>query len=349
MVEDVTIRLLQLYVLGLYSAGVSVEKLLARVGLDAALLFDGRARISHEKLVAFWMLAEGLTQDPELALRSVEALDARIPALREQVTEYVLMHLFANSDTVESGLERYVRAFPLQHNGIQLTLETDSSGATVWFRFPTLPVMPASLAEYCLAVLARLMRGSTAHEAGPSVVFVTREPGDPAGEWLERRFGCEVRFGAPRHGLHIPRRVLSCKPTTANPSILRIVEAQANTLLGSVLGRSLIADQASGVIRATLSSGRTSTVHVAAALGMSVRTLSRKLQEAGTSYRDLVDAVRREQAEELLRKDEIAIANIAELLGFSDLTSFERAFRRWFGHSPARHRAGGKLAARQPR
>ena len=80
---------------------------------------------------------------------------------------------------------------------------------------------------------------------------------------------------------------------------------------------------------------------VAAALAMSPRTLQRRLREEGTSYADLLDRFRHRMAVALLEDREIAIYEVAYLLGYAEPSTFYRAFRRWTGSSPREHRAGG--------
>jgi AraC-like DNA-binding protein len=84
----------------------------------------------------------------------------------------------------------------------------------------------------------------------------------------------------------------------------------------------------------SLPSGPVANEKVARELGMSVRSLQRRLAEAGTSFRDLLDTSRQEMAQSYIREPEIELVEIAFLLGFSDQSAFSRAFKRWTGNSP---------------
>jgi AraC-like DNA-binding protein len=82
-------------------------------------------------------------------------------------------------------------------------------------------------------------------------------------------------------------------------------------------------------------------------LGMSPRTLQRKLKEANLSYTRLLDSVRREMAERYMADERLDLNDLAFLLGFSEQSAFQRAFRRWMGQSPGawrRTRASGSAA-----
>jgi len=79
---------------------------------------------------------------------------------------------------------------------------------------------------------------------------------------------------------------------------------------------------------------------VSRAIGTSPRTLQRRLRDAGTSYRDVVDHVRNQRARELVLLDSLSIAEVATRVGYDDPAVFTRAFRRWTGHSPREFRRG---------
>ncbi|HEY2734332.1 MAG TPA: helix-turn-helix domain-containing protein, partial [Polyangiales bacterium] len=93
------------------------------------------------------------------------------------------------------------------------------------------------------------------------------------------------------------------------------------------------------VVQAALASGRCTLAGTARALGISQRTLQRRLREEGTSFAELVGALRRELGAGYLARG-IPIAQVASLLGYADTTAFHHAFRRWHGVSPSRASSG---------
>jgi AraC-like DNA-binding protein len=90
-----------------------------------------------------------------------------------------------------------------------------------------------------------------------------------------------------------------------------------------------------------LPSGGVVDEKVAETLHMSVRSLQRKLKEVGTTFRTLLDTVRKDLASTYVHDPDIELAEVAFLLGFSDQSTFSRAFRRWTGHSPSEVRKSG--------
>jgi AraC-like DNA-binding protein len=91
-------------------------------------------------------------------------------------------------------------------------------------------------------------------------------------------------------------------------------------------------------IARVLVKGENGIEHLARATGTSVRTLQRRLQDAGVNYSDLQNDVRKTLALNLLENETLGLAEIAFSLGYSDVSAFNHAFRRWVGHSPGQYR-----------
>jgi AraC-like DNA-binding protein len=104
-----------------------------------------------------------------------------------------------------------------------------------------------------------------------------------------------------------------------------------------VRARSVV-DDVRAALGGTISGHRPAITKVARSLGMSVRTLQRRLGERGTTYQNILDDVRRRSARDLLTVTDLGIGEIAFLLGFEEVNSFARAFHAWEGTTPARWR-----------
>ncbi|MBT8371214.1 MAG: helix-turn-helix transcriptional regulator, partial [Desulfobacterales bacterium] len=106
-----------------------------------------------------------------------------------------------------------------------------------------------------------------------------------------------------------------------------------------------IVDRVTAVIVDMLPSGGIADEKIAESLNMSVRSLQRRLKEVGTTFRGILDMVRKDLAETYVLDPEIELVEIAFLLGFSDQSAFSRAFRRWTGNSPSEARKYNKTIA----
>lgn len=155
----------------------------------------------------------------------------------------------------------------------------------------------------------------------------------------EQTLGIRPVFGAPENRIVIPSQVLDLPLPGANPGVARHCEEQCRALLARRQERSGIA----GRLRDRLLStpGRLPDMEqVASELHMTSRTLRRRLQDEGSSYRALLDEVRQALAEELLATGALRLEEIAERLGYGEVSNFIHAFKRWKGVSPGRFRGG---------
>jgi len=162
-------------------------------------------------------------------------------------------------------------------------------------------------------------------------------PGSDAAGW-RRLIGAEPRFHGEVMRLVLPREALDIpcrKPDATLSGWLRYVLDQRVAELPAVTP---LRQEVAELVRRRLARPP-SRGAVAAALGLQARTLARRLASEGTSFRDVVDAVRFEAAKAWLPDG--SVAEVSERLGFADTRSFQRAFRRWAGVSPSAWRRGG--------
>jgi len=145
-------------------------------------------------------------------------------------------------------------------------------------------------------------------------------------------FRCPIVFDAEFTGMVFPKSLLTQPVANADRQLYRILyahltqlEAQAPSDFGSLVRET---------VALSLQDGDSSIDSVAARLGLSERTLQRRLQSAGLNYKDILVDVRRSVAQQYLRDTGISMTRIATILGYSDLASFSRSFRREFGVSP---------------
>jgi AraC-like DNA-binding protein len=153
----------------------------------------------------------------------------------------------------------------------------------------------------------------------------------------EEYFGCEVTFGSDRNEIVFDRAQLERPVTGAQPVIASRLEPYFERALEQLTDDEVIG-RVRRVIARHLERGVVSSNDTARTLGLSLRNLQRKLESAGTSYRALVDEERRGAALRLLDRPEMAIYEVAFALGYGDVGSFVRAFRRWTGEPPSEFR-----------
>lgn len=161
-----------------------------------------------------------------------------------------------------------------------------------------------------------------------------RAPEADAREY-ERVLGMLPAFGADAHLAVFDAALLAMPVPNADIQLYPVLQQHAERLLRerARAGDGIAAQVRAAIVR-NLAHDRVRLAQVAQALGMSARSLQRKLAEAGTSYQAVLDQARHQLATDYLRQDGLALADIAFLLGFQEQSAFTHAFREWSGMNP---------------
>lgn len=309
--------------------GVRDADLLGGVGLTRAQLDDPDARLSAEAADAVWQEAYARTGDPLLALHAAEVTP--FGAFR------VLDYLAATGADLGEGLRRVAAYFPIIDARGALRVDESPDRVALVFRSTVGAPLPPPAQEYTLAVL--LMRGRHITAGGWSpleVRFAFPRPVDAREH--ARVFGVPPVFGADEAALVLSRAVWELPTRSADRGLFATLDEHAHRLLARLPDADQLTSRARATIAEVLPGGEPSLAVVARRMAMSRRSLQRRLEEAGTSFAQLVDAVRRERAEAYLRAADVSIAEVSWLVGFSEQSAFARAFKRWTGRAPTEFR-----------
>ncbi len=192
--------------------------------------------------------------------------------------------------------------------------------------------------DFSMAVACNIMRGLCGERWNPTEVLLSRRrPQDLAP--YRRCFRAPLRFNADQSAVVFPTRWLDHQIPSADPLLHRHLEREAREL--HALRNANILGKLRGLLRKSLVAGNCSVTDVARQLCLHERTLNRRLQEEGTSFRNELDGIRYEMARHLLAESAMPIARIASTLNYADVSAFSRAFKRWTGITPAQWRAHG--------
>lgn len=294
--------------------------------VDTASLAEPAAQLSIPTLEKLVARARALTGEPALGIHV--GMQMRISA-----HGYLGFAAMAAS-SVREALELATRFAPTRTTALDLRVEQKGSSASLVL------TEHADFGTARDAVLLALTVGIwqigtalTGRELGGTIDLVI-----PAPDYASRlgQSLSSLRFGQRDNRLTFDASVLDLPLVMADPVALRLAREQCERALDA-LGPAPIA----GRVRAMLprrERGFRSLGEVADALGMSTRTLKRRLAEEATSFSDVTEDARRERAMELLQTTELPLDEIAERLGYSDQANFGRAFRRWTGGTPAAFR-----------
>jgi AraC-like DNA-binding protein len=328
----VSIRQIEAVLAMAISRGVEAGPLLDAAGVAAADLTDPDGRITHDQFEVVLLEAVRRTGDPDFGLHMGELMShARLPgALHAAV--------FA-STTLGDGYRRLSRFMGLIHGRAELRLEVRGDVARLWHRLGVASAEAGRhLGEWLLS--ACFTRGRMLVGPGFSVREVTFAHQAPASTTEHARiFAAPVRFGQPVDALVFDHRLLDLPADGADPVLLRVLDAHLEQIAPPAPPPDLLLAVRTRVGEAL--KGRCPPIaSVAARLHMSPRSLQRRLADLGTSYQALVSDVRRELALRHLSEGTLAISETAFVLGFSEVSTFHRAFKRWTGQTPASFRLG---------
>ena len=195
---------------------------------------------------------------------------------------------------------------------------------------------PRLLIDGVFASVALLAHRGTGQPFVPRRIELARRRADEA--MLRRHFGCDVRFDAPVDLFVFDAKLLAAPFVTHNAALLDLIAPRARGRAPRGRRRAALADDVRTVLGRRICGERPAVEKVAKALGMSPRTLQRRLEEIRNELPELLDDVRRRSARRLLADTDLAPAEVAFLLGFEEQNSFSRAFHAWEGTTPARWR-----------
>jgi AraC-like DNA-binding protein len=312
--------------------GVIADNLYRAVNLDRSVLLDPDNRIPFAQLVQLYEKAAQLSGDSNFGLHVGEGVD---PKLFDVVGYSAL-----NSPTLGEAFARVARYHSIWTDGATFTLETSGATSAIVYRYVDETISEHRHdSEMTLATVATLCRTTASAEFTPtSIEFQHDAPADVSEH--QRLFRSPVKFNAPLNKLHFESRYLSLPIEKADASLCVLLDRHAEELLAKFPPKDSLVDQVRSVIAQEFRGGDPSLEHVADQLHLTPRTLQRKLQELGTSHNELLEQMRRQLAMRYLREREMAICEVAYLLGFSESSSFHRAFKRWTGLTPKEFRSG---------
>lgn len=312
--------------------GLSRDTLMTAAGLDERLRGDPDAHVPVMTYMILWR--ELLVGLPAVCVpvEAVRAFDPGAMGVAGQIVVRAddIAHAAALSERFSRLTDTAV--------GMRWIERADCIGYAITHR-PEVVAMRFPI-EVMLGAGYRMM----CHAAGEALplreVTFAHPAGYPAAAY-EELFGAPVRFGAEESAVWLDHELVTRPLARRDPMTRRYLEAHAEQMLAQLPAAQPppIVAQIREAVLVELATSGAELARVAKHVAMSTRTVQRRLEEAGTSYQDLVDDVRAAMACTLLRDRARSIIDVAFELGYADLKGFYRAFRRWTGTTPAEFRA----------
>ncbi|MDR0200651.1 MAG: AraC family transcriptional regulator [Delftia acidovorans] len=311
--------------------GLAVERLCAEADIDLAALQHSQTRIDVERVSRIWELGVAHSGKPTLGL------DRQLASRFGNVD--LVGYSLASSPSLMAGFVDLQRHMAVISDATAFALERDARGhwLSIHHIGATRPV-PRQRVEFAVLTLLVLCSWLTRRHIQPlAVEFVAAPPPVACEADYRAAFGLLPRFGQEANRFLLAHDDLAFPIPTHNPDLWALHEKLVESELDH-LGQASVGARVRHEIARLLPQGEPRREDVASQLGLTDRTLQRRLVAEQTSYQLLLDDTRRELAQQYLGEPRHSLAEVADLLGFVDQSNLFRACRRWFGMPPGQYR-----------
>lgn len=311
----------------LLELGMPLEEIEARSGIDRADLDDPECRVPVDGVMKLAAVAGSATGDPALGLHLAER--------RRKTPHHFITHLALSCDTLEEALQTWIRYARLESDTSRVSLRREGT-ATVLRYVDTSPYQAIWLQELYMATVVTVCRSFVSDAIQPlEVRFQHAEPSYSAE--YKRIFRAPVRFDAGEVAIVFRREDMACRLPTRNPLLRTVLGKQAESAMARLDRPDTAQERVTARIVELLPQGRADLVTVARALGQTPGGLRRELKRENLSFSLLREQVRQRLSLSHLDSGH-RVKEVAYLLGYSDPSAFQHAFRKWFGQSPGKYR-----------
>jgi AraC-like DNA-binding protein len=314
---------------GLQKIGLTPVAVLRQSRLPVTLYDGEKNLVSTEQFFALWKAVEELSADPAAGLKLGSQLDAE--------SYHPLLIAALHSRDYRDCLARMARykqfCSPEQ---MQIT-ETKDEAVIEFAWLHSTGKEPLRLTDAAFAIVVELGRRGSGAPLRPKRVEL-RRPAEPVKPY-ETHFQCPIKYRARRNALILHRVDLDRIFITHNADLVEMLGSQLEKELAGRTAQTRLGERVKWILKRLLAGNRPDILTVARELGLSSRTLQRKITEEGANFRQLLLEARKELVREYLTQPAIEITEAAYLLGYDDPNSFFRAFRSWEGTTPAQWRS----------
>ncbi|WP_346837834.1 AraC family transcriptional regulator [Microbulbifer sp. SAOS-129_SWC] len=309
--------------------GVPLRQILEGSGIPERQLKNPEARTSFNQLEIIFRNALRLSPRPDIGL--LAAGKAHFSDFG--IIGFALISARTLADAFELGL-RYIR---LTGPALDKTITVeDHIGRVAGSRFQVSPELLPIYSEYWLGTMATLC-GNILKRPLNNFCLHLPYPDTGYGDSYRLLFNCEVVFDSPVLQLEFDASSIHDRVPCASASVLRKCLHSCESILAALENDADIVHQVKSLL--IENPGHfPGAVQVAKELGLSVRSLARKLGECGHSFQSILNDTRRNMSVDYLQQTSMSVSDIAMQLGFSDASSFRKAFKKWTGTTPATFR-----------
>jgi len=309
--------------------GIDPQRFAEQVGIASIKIPDAKIRLPAQLADECFAKAASLIPDPAFALRAA--------ACWHPSNLGTLGYAWLSSGTLRTALKRLARFSRLIGEKAACRVEDGADAVAFIFdhgRGDT--VVGQAMADYALALIVDMCRTNF----GPTLALQSvtlRRPTPKNLQPYETFFACPIAFGASSDSFVLERHIADRPLASSNHELATTFDAILTAQLAEISNGDLVA-RCKAYLLKELTSGEPSEEDLARALGLSRRTLQRKLGDLGLTYKGVLEKTRYELALRYLDDPSKTVTDITFLLGFSEQSAFTRAFKRWSGKAPTAYR-----------
>ena len=305
--------------------GIDIDPLLREAGLTRQQMEDPDSRIRVESQIRFLELAARTLQDDYLGFHLGQNFDLRMIGL--------LYYVLASSDRLGEAMQRAARYSTIVNEGFAMTFRAGKSITIVLDYVGVARHSDRQQIEFLMVTLLRLCRQLTGRRLSPTrVSFVHRRTDNSE---FNAFFGCDVVFGAATDEVTFALPVAEMAVANADPYLNELLIGYCEKALATrPTPRSSFGHSVENAMALLLPHGKARASEVARQLGVSQRTLARRLAAEGLTFAGVLRSLRSDLANCHLTDEGLSISQIAWMLGYQDVSAFTHAFKRWTGKAP---------------
>ena len=310
---------------------IPATPLLAKAGLSVEQIDDRSARVKARSQIRFLELAADALQDDLLGFHLARDYDLREIGL--------LYYVLASSDVLHDALQKAARYSGIANEGVALKFRATGKPRLRWITSASNAgrTVTISSSGWCpwFACAASLPTAGLI----PSRIRVVHHRKKMPAEFRSL-LGCEVEFGSAVDEVVFPAAVASMAIGSADPHLNELLTKYCEEALAHrAPARGSLRSSVENAMAPLLPHGQANAVEIARRIGMSHRTLVRRLSAEGLTFSDIAEDLKGDLARRYLRDGDLPISQIAWLLGYREVSAFTHAFRRWTGMTPRQARA----------
>lgn len=332
--KNSTISIGLLKILNAYAGRLGIDfKAVAKFcDFDIGILNNGEARVSSKTFESMWMRIAALSKDPCSGLNFGHQMAKHYPS------GSILFTMMMNCDTIKKALIAFVRYHKIMADMIQPRFQKKEEVISLSWEIAIPGVHTHShLSEALLCTYYSIFNFLSQGELTlVKVCFTHPGPDDPVilNEY-QSVFNAPVLFGADKNELIIGTESLDIKIDLANQELYKVLERHADQIMDTIPKEKKWSNKVLVFIRDKINKGDIPDIKsVSRKLAVSKRSLQEKLRIEKTGFRNLLETVRKQMAVDYLAKPDARICEAAFMLGYSDQSAFNHAFKRWTGQTP---------------